>query len=268
MIRALESKRHSITGKRASLVALGAIALALVACAPKAPPAEPATPTQTPVAAVPSYGADWSVSPGWPGEYPSGFTVLADGVVVKGRAAMHPDAPQIIDCPLPKFANYQLWNVPRSEADGTDYQVATLRKTITVTSEGVLEFPGEGPDFALTTQAVKPGDQLIYTRYLSEGWAVFEYAGKEIEMLESSVSGFTDMDQVFAGGSTAHEWVQLSCADPARTRAWLFLDEVLTHPDIGPSLITGYGEANDLTEAELAAAREAKAQSEVEPAVE
>jgi hypothetical protein len=247
--------------KGAANISALTVFLALAACAPqaKAPeaPARPA-PAEAPAAKTAGYDSNWSVTQGWPGEYPAGFTILADGVVVKGRASMDMTAPQTIDCPLHKLAHYQLWNEARNKTDNPDYKVATLRKTITVTSDGVLEYPGDAPDFAMVSAPVKVGDTIVFTRYLGEGWSVYEFQGKEIELEDFTLTALTDMDKVFAEGNEIHEWLEVPCKDAAGTRAWLFLDEVLTHPDIGPAAITGFGEAADITEADIPNLRQAK----------
>ena len=68
-----------------------------------------------------AYDDSWFLSPGWPGEYPNGFTILVDDVVLAGRAEMNKSVPKSLQCPVPRLANYNQWNRERVEADELEF---------------------------------------------------------------------------------------------------------------------------------------------------
>ena len=62
------------------------------------------------------YDQSWFFADNYlPGEYPNGFGVTAEDVVVNGRAATDPELARVVACPLPKNAVYHPWNRLRAE---------------------------------------------------------------------------------------------------------------------------------------------------------
>lgn len=186
------------------------------------------------------YADGWHISPGWPGEYPAGFVVLDDGVTVKARAIPSPAATQDMDCALPRFANYQLWNNPRVAADELEFFVATRTFPVTLTQDAAVELISDAG--SMQTLDLKQGDHFTYLRYLGEGFAILSFEGTEYDINEAELMGVTDIQ---AGKGEEDEWIRVTCSDGSQP--WLLYDEVVAVDGIVPSPITGYGDANDIT---------------------
>jgi len=202
-------------------------------------------------AGLSGYDDTWFLSPGWPGEYPPGFAVLDADVKVPARARPNPTDPQDISCILPQYANYQLWNNARTEADDLEYFVATKKVPVTVLEDTEIEFVGEE---GIEKLALKQGDELIYLRYIGEGFTVLSFNGREFDINEGELSNVTNI----ADASLEEDlWVRVSCL--AGKQAWLMFDEVISEPGIYPSPITGYGDATDIDPADVDSVREAVA---------
>ena len=208
--------------------------------APEAPP--------TDYAALSGYDDSWFLSPGWPGEYPPGFAVLDADVRVPARARPNPTDPQDITCLLPQYANYQLWNTARNDADDLDYFVATKKLPVTVLEDAEVEFVG---DAGTETLPLKAGDQLTYLLYIGEGFTVMSFNGREFHINEGQLREITDI------GALENEedlWVRVTCL--GGKQAWLLFDEAVLEPGIYPSPITGYGDAKDIRPEEVETVRE------------
>ncbi|MEZ5953130.1 MAG: hypothetical protein R3C13_02380 [Hyphomonas sp.] len=256
-----------------------ALAAGLVACGKPAPPpeapdvsvTEPAAPGADEIvkspyeigqpseddvdyAALAAYPAGWHVSTGWPGEYPAGFVVLDPGVKVAGRARPNPDEPASLTCPLPEYANYQIWNQPRVAADDLIFIVATKTVPVTMTADASIEYP---TDNGMKVLELKRGDVLSYLRYLGEGFAIFGFNDAEYDINEAELRDISDLT---AGVVDEDQWVDVTCMDG--TRAWLLYDEVIAHDSIVPSPIVGFGEASDIYPDEVERVREDGLQAE------
>lgn len=200
-------------------------------------------------AAISGYDDSWFLSPGWPGEYPPGFAVLDADVKVPARARPNPTDPQDITCILPQYANYQLWNNARNEADSLEYFVATKKVPVTVLEDAVVEFAGAA---GMETLTLKVGEQMTYLRYIGEGVTVLLFNGKEYEINEGELTNVTDI----ANTSLDEDlWVRVTCL--GGKQAWLMFDEVIEETGIYPSPITGYGDAADIAESDVETVREA-----------
>ena len=213
-----------------------------------APGQAPAEAAPTDYAALSGYDDSWFLSPGWPGEYPPGFAVLDAEVRVPARARPNPTDPQDITCNLPQYANYQLWNNVRNDADDLDYFVATKKLPVTVLEDTEVEYVGEA---GIETLALKAGEQLTYLRYIGEGFTVMSFNGREFEINEGELREITDI------GALENEedlWVRVNCL--GGKQAWLLFDEVVQEEGVYPSPITGYGEAHDILPEEVETVRE------------
>ncbi len=215
-----------------------------------------------PIAAA--YQTGWTVTDGWPGEYPQGFSILEEGVEVMGRPDMDPQAAASISCALPIYATYQPWNFARNETDALLFMVATRIFSITVTKPSEIEAitsQQSGGDLIVKTQTLKlePGDTLFYKRYIGEGYAVLESGGTDYEINISDLADVTNIENAMQDEDSGEDlWVRVTCADASRQRVWLLYDDVIQHPDIAVSPIAGYGEASDLNDRSLAEARRLK----------
>ncbi len=236
---------------------IGTAFLALTACGSDKPPVAPEVVDVAPAAVEPApviaaaptddglaYGDDWDISEFWPSEYPAGFSVIEDGVILPARAEMDKRAPRNVACPVPRFATYQAWNRERVDADNLRFMTATRIKIITLPADVSIEADVDGSPVTLS---LKAGDSVRYLRYLSEGFATVEKDGVEYVIFEGDLypnGGWED------AADETDLWLQLDCADQARTRAWLLFSEVEGMRGIIDAPITGYGEASDLGDIE------------------
>lgn len=194
-------------------------------------------------AALSGYGDDWFLSAGWPGEYPPGFAVLDADVRVPARARPNPGDPQDVTCLLPQYANYQLWNNARNEADDLEYFVATRKFPVTILEDTEIEFVGDNGLEKLPLQA---GDQLTYLRYLGEGFTVMKFNDREFDINESELREISDIGAI---DNEEDLWVRVSCL--GGKQGWLMFDEVVDEPGVYPSPVFGYGEAHDIEPSEV-----------------
>ena len=197
-----------------------------------------AAPENIDFAALAGYPETWHVSYGWPGEYPSGFVVLEQGVTVPGRARPNPRVPADISCTLPQYANYQIWNTDRVQRDSLEFIVATQIEPVTMQVDAQVETPG---DTGMQVLSLKAGDVLSYLRYLGEGFAIFGFNGQEYTINEAELR---DISSITGAALEEDQWVNVACI--GGTRAWLLYDEAVAEDAIVPSPIVGFGEAADI----------------------
>ncbi|MEL7129529.1 MAG: hypothetical protein AAGK23_08265 [Pseudomonadota bacterium] len=191
------------------------------------------------------YDDTWYISYGWPGEYPPGFAVLADGVVVMGREAMAMDAPLDQDCPLARNAVYQQWNQARAEADALEFYTASKITKVTFPSGGNIMAIPEA-DQRLVPQPVSleitPGGSIGYLRYVAEGFFLMEHNGEEYQTLENELPRDTVFEQSNAEDDL---WLRTNCTNG--NQVWLTLKDALETEGIEEAEIQGYGVSSDLT---------------------
>ncbi|MEZ5538030.1 MAG: hypothetical protein R3F02_20685 [Thiolinea sp.] len=207
----------------------------LSACTePQAPEAE-----KLPESSV--YDDSWYISSGWPGEYPNGFSILKDGVVLEGRAEMNKAAAKTLNCPVPRLANFNPWNHQRVDADQLEFISASKKFTIPVVEDvDVPVFDDAHGD----TLALKKGAELTYLTYIAEGFALMAYQGKEYQVdmagLEEKVS--------FAGQPDIADdlWVNIPCQ--SGQRGWVLHSEVVGVDGVRETEHTVYGESPDLAQ--------------------
>ena len=195
-----------------------------------------------------TYGDKFYVSDFWAGEYPSGFAVAEDGVVLQARAQMHIDAPQDVSCPLPHNANYHTWNVARVNADDIRFHSVIETSTITITADIKIETSREDVD-ELIELDLKTGDTLTYLTYVGEGFIIAAYDGHEYFLNEGDFIDAAEFEKV---DSTPQQWVQVKCADDAGTRGWILYRDAEAEPGLVNALIAGYGETYDLDHEKMA----------------
>lgn len=240
-----------------SIMAMSAISLA--ACGPATPPpapppdlneptdsqAAPAAPVETETSVstatvqTTGYPEGWEMQLFWSGEYPNAFAVIQEGVTVMGHELITYNEHPPIYCGLPAKATYSSWNTARAETDDLTFVTMTFPTEITLKEDAtVLAFTEAGE----VELALKAGDQLTYKAYLSEGYFIAEKDGVEYEINEGELPQGTE----FGEGPEEHEWVQVTCTDADRTRAWIRYDDAIAAQGVEPYNYTGYGEAADL----------------------
>lgn len=190
------------------------------------------------------YDDNWYISFGWPGEYPPGFAIVADGVTALGREAMALDAPLDQSCPLEKNAVYQQWNQRRAEADDLDFRTASKITEVIFPSGGTIAVIPEADESFVPQQItlnVPVNGSIGYLRYVAEGFFLMEFDGEEYQTLENELPE----DALFNNESTEDDlWLQTNCTDGSRV--WLTLSDALKTDGINEWEIQGYGEASDL----------------------
>lgn len=233
-------------------------ALTLSACTTRIEPAPDTQLTNTPEAVETvepetpilqdHYAEGWDVSRGWPGEYPPGFSVLDDDVIVMGRSVMQPLTEPDVACALPKFATYQQWNTARVDGDALDFRTATKLFDITITTNAPIEVPGDALGYSTKLLQLETGDVLVYKRYLGEGYAIIAHDGVDYEINEAELTDISDFaDASIAVGYQEDLWVNVKCVGDFGVRAWVLYDEARQHTDIGPTPIIGFGDSRDIT---------------------
>jgi hypothetical protein len=243
--------------------------LALAACTPASSPddAEPApaadvsTPTETeevtsaPAEAAPvieteveaepaeietiGYPEGWVLQPYWSGEYPRAFSVTQEGVTVMGHETITYEEYPPIYCGLPNKATYSPWNGTRRESDNLEFVAMVFPTTFTIMEDTSVEaLVGDGAE----PLELKSGDQLIYKNYIAEGFFIAEKDGVEYEINEADLPRSTE----FEPGPDDHEWVLVTCADAAQTRAWVRYEDALSANGVEPYEYTAFAMASDL----------------------
>ena len=236
--------------------------LVMTACSPEAPPsAPPQTDAANDAGTASTLGEDptdlgeilmqpddiqtigypegWEMQLYWSGEYPNGFAVTAEGVTVMGHETITFEDYPPIYCGLPHKATYSPWNVDRMINDELVFVAMTFPTTFTIHEDTSLEvFVGDGVE----QLDLKTGDVLTYKSYIAEGFFIAEKDGISYEMNEAALPQSTEFEQ----GPEDQEWVQVTCDDADRTKAWVLYEQALQAPGIEAYQYTGFGEAADL----------------------
>ena len=195
--------------------------------------------TATP--AKPAYDESWYISPGWPGEYPNGFTVLKEGVVLAGRMAMNKQLAKSLQCPVPHKANYNQWNHERVKADKLEFVAAA--KTFPVTIKQGINVPAVAGEKDVTL-SFKAGETLTYLTYIAEGFALMQYQDVEYQINEGDLG---DQASFGEGRKIIDDlWVNIPCADGQR--GWILYAELQGRDGIGETEHMEYGVSGDLTD--------------------
>lgn len=188
------------------------------------------------------YDEAWTIGYGWPGEYPEGFTITGSKLVVQGRETPARSAPMDIACPLDKGATIQQWNHQRVEADDLIFVSATKAITLKVASDAIIIAESDDINVPQIDLAATAGDQVKILRYFGEGFGMIEFDGI------AYVADLTQLDAVTEPNDEQLEtdqWVKVTCADEANTRAWLLFDDMIEREGVSYYEITGYGESFD-----------------------
>lgn len=188
-----------------------------------------------------NYAGNWTIGEGWPGEYPNGFSVSAEKVVLMGRSVPDPNIAPDKPCLLETGATYHEWNKVRVKTDNLTFISATEQIPLTVTKDATVKVE-QGLD--MVPVEVKAGDTILLERYFSEGFGQIGIAGKSYTTDLQQLIDYTDGNQ--NDPLKVDEWVEITCADKGAHRAWFLYRDVIEAPGIIPTPIEGFGEASDL----------------------
>ncbi len=187
-----------------------------------------------------AYDDTWHEDTFWSGEYPTGFSVSAE-TSIPMRAEPDPDAPAALTCVLSKGATYHPWNHARVADDALVFRSYSKKHTYTIKRAYTATLSAyRGDDEKVR---FKPGDTWTYLAYLAEGMFLMERGGK---LYVGGQDLFEASETTGAPELVSDEWLNLPCANG--TRGWLLVREVLGQPGIREANITGYPEAQDLSE--------------------
>lgn len=187
------------------------------------------------------YPQDWNISWTWGGEYPNGFSVIKENVVIKGRLKPNPKLEKTLECPLDFLGMYHPWN----HESKSDLKFLTATKTFDIILSEALATDVYLNE-KISSKTFEVGERITFLHHMSEGWARMKIAGKVIELDFSNIAANDWPENI----DTVHEWVQLPCEDKA---GWVLFDDVILRNDVadyGYSL-SSWGSTQDLTHKEL-----------------
>jgi hypothetical protein len=189
------------------------------------------------------YDASWYRSEGWPGEYPTGFSVIGTAVTLAARTDVDRDLPRSLSCAVPQKAVFHPWNGKRKA------RFVTMQKVAPMTAKEDLTI---GVD---NTADVKKGEIIDFVVPGAEGSFTARYKGQLYEG-DQSVFDSVTVDEALL--DTRDLWIGIACAGGAT--GWLMVDELKDSKSrsgwasgLGswePGRID-YGKVRDLTDAEV-----------------
>lgn len=237
-----------------------ALTIGVVACdaakidlaQPHSSPTEKQAPSETPTTPAPkttrsnveqAYDFGWHISNGWPGEWPASFAVEAEGVIIRGRPRLAPEAPKSIACVLPQYAHYHPWNHQGRGQETAIYRSAQEIIKVTMHEEVSISVESEYPQSQPLVLELKPEEYIEIIRYYGEGYQQIRYRGStyKARALINSVQIAKTVEPI---SINTHLWVQVTCLGGAR--AWIIRREALEIDGIEVSGTLQYGRATDL----------------------
>lgn len=194
-----------------------------------------------------AYGIAWNVDEGWPGEYPNGFSIEAEGGVIPARSLPMISQPHDLSCPLDKGVTIHQWNHDRVEEDDLRFFVANEIYIHDVIADGsITAWPLDDLETEMTLEFT-PGDTIAETRYYGEGYGEIMVDGRryqtDLQALFDFVSEPNNTDEEV---SEEHLWALITCDDADATRAWVLHAEALKVPGVIETPMTEYGMSYDL----------------------
>jgi hypothetical protein len=187
---------------------------------------------------VPVYDTDWYRASFWGGEYPPGFTVLADTVI-----QLRPDlasVPATIECPLPARATLHPWNMSRVEQMGLGFVTYTEIQEWEVTEPYEAMLYDEGTYYDAQV-SFAPGDRFRFLTYYAEGTYLMEFEGTQY----TGDQALLEVSRQIGSADRMDQWMRINC--PNNQWGWLYLpDLVVDETVIGGPNIVEYGRAADL----------------------
>ena len=186
-----------------------------------------------------SYNSDWAWNDMWPGEWPDGFTVEWENVVLTGFSEPEIGSEGSIKCPVIRGLTVHPWNKSRIESDDWQFKSATYRSNIDIIKDGnvMAALGAKEPILKLRT-----GEQLRLEAILSEGFIKASYKGQTYEFFDHDLRSIAKFEE----SKKPDLWANIICNDKDQTRAWLKLDQVSKIEGVGPVNLEKYGHAEDL----------------------
>ena len=185
------------------------------------------------------YSDLWAWNELWPGEWPDGFTVEWENVVLEGYSGPSNGGPADQDCPVRRGMTVHPWNADRIAKDEWKFKTATYRSKIVITKDAKILAASGAEDARLN---FKVGDELRLEAVLSEGFIKASFQGKTYEFFDYDLRKVANFEQE----KDPHLWVNITCNDKDQNRVWLRLKDVSGVEGIGPVNLTEYGQASDL----------------------
>ena len=189
------------------------------------------------------YGSDWYVGYGWPGEYPEGFSINRNGVVISARALPGKHIPRNLMCPLRKGATYQQWNKSRGDRDDLIFVSASHIISLTFSRKASFEVYGDDDTNGVVRIPVRTGDRVELLRYYGEGFGEIRYKNA---YYDADLQQFTAITRPNKATFDEDLWVKVTCDDKKRTRAWILYSEAMKARGVISTPITDYGNSRDL----------------------
>jgi hypothetical protein len=199
-----------------------------------------------------AYDVGWYRWDAWSREYPPGFSITRKNTVLMGRSDMDKDLPRNVACEMPYRAVIHPWNKARIRKSNVKFQSATRIVKLVAKEDFALETSADGQD---ANVPIKKDDVIEYLHNMAEGAFEVRVNGK---LYTAEQSLFEHVGDVAKEQFAEDDWAALTCQNA--TRAFIFLDDLRDEKnpdefvpgisDTGPG-VGGYGEARDLTEAEV-----------------
>lgn len=188
---------------------------------------------------IPSYDDAWYRAEYWSGEYPNGFTVLQDTVLMLRPAISSTE--KTIECALPAKATLHPWNVERVNAMGLGFVTFWEIQDWEVTKDYETVLYDEN-NFGEATLSFKAGDQWKYLAYYAEGTFLMEYKGVRYTGDQSLAEASKPVKE---GDARDDEWLRINC--PNNMWGWLYLPDLPVDETTfsGPNILE-YGRSADL----------------------
>lgn len=192
------------------------------------------------------YDDSWTIGPGWPGEYPNGFSINSKTTVLMGRTEPSLSAKADTPCPMEFKATIHPWNTARIQTDELDFLTATKNVALKVTKDASLDVVvADMSDVgAVKSIPVKAGETITLQQYFAEGFGQIAYNGISYEADLQQLTDFTDSNN--NKPLETHEWVKLTCADKGARRVWMLFDEAVKQKGVINTPISVFGVASDL----------------------
>lgn len=193
-----------------------------------------------------AYDDSWYQTEFWSGEWPPGFSVIKEGVVVPARRGMSKEMPTTFNCPLPYKAVFHPWNDRRNQLSDVHYWTAS--KIVNMTVKDAFTFNNdEGVKIDM-----KPGEIIKYLIYGSEGSFLISIRGLEYVAYQELFNHVVSVpDKAFV----EDRWLQLNCDNKMM---WIYLNDLYDSKNewidgiSGPGKgIKSYGVVEDLTDSDV-----------------
>ncbi|MEM9676596.1 MAG: hypothetical protein AAF890_00950 [Pseudomonadota bacterium] len=184
-------------------------------------------------------GSNWRAREGWPGEYPSGFTVV-DTHTRTLRASPNTAAATKVACTFQKGATYHVWNNTRVKSQGlrfVSFQEITTFKVDAPTEVYIIGAQADPKQITLAKDAVWNS-----IHYLAEGIHIAEHEGVSYEADQALFQNSTQISG--PKNPQSQEWMGMTC-DDGQT-GWLNMDDVRKEKRFTTPNVQEYGKASDL----------------------